>query len=382
MSIRNVVEDERILVPGQTYKYGRYFSLYSNGVNQARGQPLAPHNYSMNMTDEYEALTVQVNCKTGAVVYSKAGATAVASRPWTSSDDYFLYGKLERAYDKGDFNAGVFAGELGRSVDMLADRTKQLAKALIAAKKGRFAQAAYILGVGGDRKVSPSTRRRHRDDAGPQSPQRVSDGWLELQYGWKPLVQDVYTLADQIARSDKPRQRKIVARHSIPMIANSVPGAQFQATGGGSVSKQIIAYITEDIPSWPQALGLMDPEIVAWELVPFSFVVDWFIPVGNWLKARAFASRAKGTFVVTERTKYNARLASGSYLLTSQPCQYGTYTKTVTLGWRRYVSLTRTVRSSLPQVPLPVFTVGGLDKGNRLANAAALLANIFPRHAK
>lgn len=30
-------------------------------------------------------------------------------------------------------------------------------------------------------------------------------------------------------------------------------------------------------------LGLVNPAAVAWELVPFSFLVDWFIGVGSWL---------------------------------------------------------------------------------------------------
>jgi hypothetical protein len=33
-------------------------------------------------------------------------------------------------------------------------------------------------------------------------------------------------------------------------------------------------------------LGLTNPALVAWELVPYSFVVDWFLPVGDWLQAQ------------------------------------------------------------------------------------------------
>jgi hypothetical protein len=30
-------------------------------------------------------------------------------------------------------------------------------------------------------------------------------------------------------------------------------------------------------------LGFVNPGVIAWELVPFSFVIDWFVPVGNFL---------------------------------------------------------------------------------------------------
>lgn len=39
--------------------------------------------------------------------------------------------------------------------------------------------------------------------------------------------------------------------------------------------------------SWHAAsqLDLVNPLSLGWELVPFSFVLDWFIPVGNMLEA-------------------------------------------------------------------------------------------------
>lgn len=381
MSTRNIVQDDRVLCPGSTtVKYGRYFSLTSVGVNQS-GPVLEPHNYSMTLIDRYDFLihTSYKQCVPNSTRIDEWASGQCASsfpRSWSAADDYALYGNLERQYDKGDFNAAVFVGELGETVDMLADRTKQLAKALRAAKKGRFAQAARILGAGGNREVPPSTKRRHRDDAGPQDSQRISDGWLELQYGWMPLVNDVYTLADQIAKADTPRKRRIVARQNIFGKCTTSSPTLYGARGTARTGKQIIAYITEDIPSWPAALGLTSPELVAWELVPFSFVVDWFIPVGNYLQARSFASRAKGTFIVTTTTKVNSRLTQ----VLNWTCQSNPYNPNVktlkSLGWYRYVNVNRVVYTSLPNVPLPSFS-NGIMRGNRLENALALLASIF-----
>lgn len=375
MSVRNVLEDQRQPVPGYPTKtWGRYFSLTSSGGNQVVGTPLIPHAYTLRLRDQFEYLTEAETCSTGAKSYYSYVIGYKLARPWSASDDYALYGKLEAMYDKGDFNAAVFAGELGETVDLLADRTKQLAKAVLAAKKGRFLQAAYILGVGGNRKVT-STSHRHRDDAGPQHPQSISNGWLELQYGWKPLLSDIYSLSDQIAKSDKPRSTRIVARQSIPVVWNGSPSF-YVPSGGGSYSKQIIAYISEDIPSWPQALGLMDPELVAWEVLPFSFVADWFIPVGNWLQARSFASRAKGMFVTTTRLKCHFRINSGSWANNRSACYFDGRQKTASVGWTKVVEIDRAVSSSLPSVPLPWFS-NGIGKGNRLANAVSLVASIF-----
>jgi hypothetical protein len=33
------------------------------------------------------------------------------------------------------------------------------------------------------------------------------------------------------------------------------------------------------------SLGLINPLEIVWELLPYSFVVDWFLPIGNWLSS-------------------------------------------------------------------------------------------------
>lgn len=376
MSRRNILEDQRALVPGKTTVYGRYFSLTSNGTNQDKTKPLEDHPYTMLLTDKFDVLWKVQNCASpGEFDYGSTACTFIQHHVWGSSDDYELYGKLEKKYDRADFNASVFAGELGESVDMLADRAKQLFNAVRAAKKGRFKQAAHILGIGGSRKVSPSTAKRHRDDAGPQDPQRVSQAWLELQYGWIPLVKDVWKIADQIAQLDKPRKRRIYASHFIGLNPSCSSPKLFETSGGGRHRKQIIAYIHEDVAEVPEALGLMDPELVAWEVVPFSFIVDWFLPVGNYLEARAFATRAKGKFVLTETWKANIKLTG---VKPQGPCiqTWGNRTLVTPIGWYKYVSVNRSVTSSLPQVRLPTWS-NGIGKGWRLQNAIALAASIF-----
>lgn len=402
MSSRNIYDDQRVTVPLKpTLKYGRLFSLVSNGSNQQPGKPLEAHPYTMEMRDTFDALITLTHCTTGAARQLVASASCIALRAWSVQDDYKLYGKLEEKYDLGDFNAGVFAGELGETADMLADRVKQLGKAVRAAKKGNFAKAAKILsanggrnaggGVGNPSQASKNARRRARkraygqhgqkapptprDGMGPQDGQKVSSGWLELQYGWLPLIGDIYSLSDQIAKADKPRQRRIRAQHWIGMTPRCNL-SEVEAAGGGRVRKQIIAYITEDIPSWPEALGLTDPEIVAWELVPFSFVVDWFLPIGGYLQARAFASRAKGTFIVTSSTVYHARLTRSLRSSCPPPAGKTEKLELSSIGWGRYAKVARTVSTTLPQVPLPTFS-NGLGKGWRLQNAIALAAEIF-----
>lgn len=401
MSTRSILNDGRYFVPNVTVKVGPYFSLSSSGTNQVNGQPLAPHPYTVTIWDYTTGTVKLTKCNTG-VERQVACSPSCTFPSWKTENTAKLYGKLEEQYDLGEFNSGVFLGELGESVDMLADRVKQFGKAVRAAKKGNFHQALKALRANGgknalnskeslriarraklkatgfrDSMTNKKKRKLPKDGQGIQDSQRVSSGWLELQYGWLPLLGDIFALSDHISNIDKPRKRRIFAQESIPGVPTGTlnTAGQYFWEGYGKQSKSIIALITEDIPSFAQALGLSDPELVAWELVPFSFVVDWFIPIGNYLQARAFASRAKGTFIITDKTRWNVRLAR-----VSRPCPSPTSTNEwLSLGmpaFGRYVKLTRSVTSSLPAVPLPTFS-NGLGKGWRLQNALALLAEIF-----
>jgi len=62
-------------------------------------------------------------------------------------------------------------------------------------------------------------------------------------------------------------------------------GRQWNGTNNGSARTTLLATIARDelvnLARW----GLINPATVVWELVPFSFVVDWFAPVGNTLDA-------------------------------------------------------------------------------------------------
>lgn len=380
MTAVNVVLDNKVLAPKGSVKYGGYFSKAASGPDRASWEPKdTPHSWDCQLTSAfYPLLERNRTYAPYATYYSAPTLSAAIVRPWTAADDAKLYNKLEEAFDNGGFNALVSAGELGESVDMLANRARQLARAALAAKKGNFGKAANILSASpgskaGRRKPSapPSTgkprKRPPRDGLGEQDHNRVSDSWLELQYGWLPLMGDIYTLSEQIANLDKPKKRRL--RVSSFIGINPVVGFPGVAAGGGRFTKQIIAYVEEDRASWPEALGLLDPELLAWELLPFSFVADWFLPIGNWLQARAFANRAKGRFVITERTRWTTALAG----VQPDPTNPRIYAN----GRRTNVTIKRRVYSSLPNVKLPSFKDGLLGSPLRLANAAALIASIF-----
>lgn len=114
-------------------------------------------------------------------------------------------------------------------------------------------------------------------------------------------------------------------------------------------------------------LGLKDPLSIAWELVPYSFVADWFIPIGAWLQARGLQQAVKGTFVSSLTEKFEQRGASSAA---------ANFELIGASAWRYSTGVfTRTVEPQL-KIPYPEFKpLGKILSWQHCENAIALLIN-------
>lgn len=384
MTTRFVEQDDRYLwsaLGTADFTVGRYYMKSQDGANRAEGEPFwYPHPYVMTLVDSgigvYRELALAGSCTTE--YYPDGGydsplyVSGQMSRPWTSNDDIALHNKFRDKFDDASFNTPVFAGELGETTDMLADRVRQLAQVGKAVKKGNLKKAAKLLGS------TPPRSPKGRRGGDPDKPylrneQTVTSGWLELQYGWQPLLSDIADLADAISKQDQPRKQKISASHWIGKVG-SCSRSCASISGWGKYRKVLTGYINEVLPSFGDRLGLHDPASIAWELLPFSFVADWFIPIGNYLEARGIASRAEGTFVLTTFDRHNFHVDSLSNCSTrwclGPPQQQ-------LLAWDIRVNLTREVYPVYPQISLPVFRNELSSSQKRLANAVALVREVF-----
>lgn len=126
----------------------------------------------------------------------------------------------------------------------------------------------------------------------------------------------------------------------------------------------------------PAALGLTNPASVAWELVPFSFVVDWFAPVGDWLNALD----ATLGYSFLSGTRSTIRRRTGQYR--ASPAYTHSW---VSSGMRRYwsgdasaslyqVELDRTLYAS---PPTPALRIKNPVSPGHMANGLGLLYQVF-----
>lgn len=129
-------------------------------------------------------------------------------------------------------------------------------------------------------------------------PSRISDSvarrWLEYRYGWTPLVFEVKGALEAMQPRALPARQ--TARGAVLQIRDSSTNMSSDRGNAGMRhytvkrihSVNVRSYILYEADLQFQHVrdfGLAELPATAWELVPWSFVVDWFIPVGDWLQA-------------------------------------------------------------------------------------------------
>jgi hypothetical protein len=194
----------------------------------------------------------------------------------------------------------------------------------------------------------------------------VASNWLQLQYGWLPLLKDVYDGAEFLAHHLSYPLQKVVRVHR--RVKGTVANDYGYATFGGALcytKLDIKAIIAEkDVVALS---GLTDPLSVAWELLPYSFVIDWFIPVGNYLQARGLSNSLKGLFVVSIKEFASAKGLQGTNFEISEGDGY---------EWMK-IHFRRLLYNDL-EVPFPSFKpLGKVASWKHCANAVALLVSSF-----
>lgn len=186
-----------------------------------------------------------------------------------------------KLYGKSRFGTqaqvGAALAELRQSAHMIAVAALHLRLAYSAVRKFRFKQAARLLGM----KLVPAGVSRRKTTA---------NNWLEYHFGWAPLIGDIF---DSVEVLQGPIMRQKVSATAASRMAVRTQGAypKHPAYGytnsrkWGSFSvRSGFRFEIENPNLWlANRLGLVNPASVAWEVVPFSFVVDWFIPVGEFL---------------------------------------------------------------------------------------------------
>lgn len=177
---------------------------------------------------------------------------------------------------------GESFSEASQSAKMLASGAKSLFEFAVAMKAGKKADAARALGLGTSGYASV--------------PKDLSDKYLAFQFGLIPLLQDIDSayqlLADGIYATD--RKKGMYVQTLSTDSTTTVEHADYSngALNGTKVttktlsSRCVLLYRAngDDLFSRLDRYGLANPLLMGYQITRLSFLLDWFLPIGDFLQ--------------------------------------------------------------------------------------------------
>lgn len=201
--------------------------------------------------------------------------------------------QLFKHIKRPEWNATVFGLELGKSFDMIVNTASRMYAAMKALKRGRLGDAYNALGISEHNRYGGAGRRRYPR---PRTVRRNAESyWLEMQMGWGPLLSDIDNAAAAIADLmvyEPPQVARVYGRavHHLG-YEKLIPGDHRFGDGDeymeASHRCQIVVYYTfsDRQRAIAKQFGLTTFAATMWELTPFSWCVDYFIGIGQWLES-------------------------------------------------------------------------------------------------
>jgi len=235
-------------------------------------------------------------------------------------------------------------GEARQTVSLAADAFKKSYKVLkylrnVAA--GRYNDDDEIF-----RDIRDTYRRYSRNPS--RARREIQNAWLAYRYGLRPLMHEIESYAEAIQKRKQSRRLRI-SGYSRDVKSKDETGtktlSQFTATTGRHVKiekfSRCVLYLDIDItpPSLFERFGFGDIPASAWELVPYSFIADWFLNTGDWFRGiQSYLSLdVAGSCVTTttrttetyEHVDWESNLSPDTVHTFSHPGQYEKYRETI-----------------------------------------------------
>lgn len=315
---------------------------------------------------KHEAFMFSASRDTSAAIASHYGNLA----EWVTRADLYQ-SAYAQAYERlvgklGDpASLGVTLGQWKQANDMIAKRASQLSRFTVALARRTPVGVAASLGLR-LKDVRAIMRTRYG------SAKKLSDLWLEFWFGWKPMVNDIYAACEVF---DGPIPCALFKGKG----KSERPGYLYFRSDGGacsiyhadrcSVTLGASVRIVNPNLRLLQQFGVLNPAEIAFDMVPWSFVLGWFSNVSSWIASFSnFAGLEVSNGYVSSKSELSRTEVwpedPDNALLSCSGL--GVYEDRILVG---------------DEIPRPVFRIGLQDlKPARALTAITLLTQKLPRH--
>lgn len=168
------------------------------------------------------------------------------------------------------------------SFGMIAKAARAIAASAYALRRGDIIGALRELNIRSHHSLASRLQRKYDNGA------RLDRLWLEINFGWSPLVDDIRKAIAVLSQSVPTDRIRSSASGSVN-VSKSSSGASWSSSYSamGPLKLRYTSSVSSVNPNvlLAKQLGLTNLAQVAWDFVPFSFVVDWFLPINKFLSS-------------------------------------------------------------------------------------------------
>lgn len=227
---------------------------------------------------------------------------------------------IRRLINKSDLGIGANLNQdmaqIGQTMRLIGNSVNKIVTSVGQLKKGNLLGAAQTLlhgrqGISTIRKGKPSIKKS------------LSQNWLELQYGWKPLLYDIEgtlkAYANYLQANDFV-QRATASGSQMGFLTVTTPTVAVSGQGKfltyNERTKTTCRYrlrfrLASPLRAFLSQTGFTNPVNLIWELLPWSFVADWFLPVQAYIEA--FTAWDGLEFLDGSKTQFTRKTTTCSY---------------------------------------------------------------------
>jgi hypothetical protein len=262
---------------------------------------------------------------------------------------------ISRAEENISANMAQNFAQFGQLTSLIGGNATKIAKAINAVKRGDVSQALNVLGTGHTLEGKGIVKKKvHR----AKTADSAADTWLQIQMAWKPLLSDIDALMKLMADSILNKPTIVTVRSSSHKEEKVTQRTTF-FPGKEDIIVEIHNYYScrvgvrythrSQLVNYLQQTGFTNPINLVWEILPYSFVYDYFHPIGPYLETlSAWQSKVFcGGFI----TEFSRGEVSCGFELSNESSGF---VRTVRGGYKRSsVQVLRSPLGDFPRLDLP-----------------------------